>query len=128
MLMRAYMDEVSYCDDGREVVFIKKRDSEKTPEPDDASPSPQRRTLYFSGRVQGVGFRYAAQQIAEGLPVTGYVRNLPDGRVELVVEGAFGDLERLQAEVERAMRGCIHQVDACGSPATGEFKGFSISR
>jgi acylphosphatase len=43
--------------------------------------------VYYSGRVQGVGFRYAAQGLAEDFDVSGYVRNLPGGDVELVAEG-----------------------------------------
>ena len=46
-----------------------------------------RRRVYFSGRVQGVGFRFTCQSLARGFEVAGYVRNLPDGRVELVAEG-----------------------------------------
>jgi len=47
----------------------------------------ERRRLYYSGHVQGVGFRYTCQSLARGFDVAGYVRNLPCGRVELVVEG-----------------------------------------
>ncbi len=43
---------------------------------------------YYSGRVQGVGFRFTAQHIAEGFAVAGFVRNLPDGRVEVIAEGS----------------------------------------
>ncbi len=46
-----------------------------------------RRTVFFSGHVQGVGFRYTARHVAGGFDVTGYVKNLADGRVEAVVEG-----------------------------------------
>jgi len=50
---------------------------------------PLRRALYFSGRVQGVGFRYESRALALGYNLSGYVRNLADGRVELVAEGAY---------------------------------------
>ena len=46
--------------------------------------------MYFSGHVQGVGFRYTTRSVASRFAVTGYVRNLPDGRVELVAEGGSG--------------------------------------
>ena len=48
-----------------------------------------RRRLIYQGRVQGVGFRYTVASIARRFPVTGYVKNLPDGNVELAVDGEF---------------------------------------
>lgn len=54
-----------------------------------------RRRIVFSGRVQGVGFRMTAVQLAEDLPLSGTVQNLPDGDVELVVEGAAADIDVL---------------------------------
>ena len=87
-----------------------------------------RRTLHFTGRVQGVGFRYTAQRVAETFRVTGYVRNLRDGRVELVAEGAIDELDRFQRAVEQAMAGCIQEATATESPAGGEFTDFHIAR
>ena len=55
------------------------------------------RQVYYSGRVQGVGFRYSVKQIASGYEVIGWVRNLPDGRVELV---ASGDLPEVEAFID----------------------------
>ena len=49
-----------------------------------------RREVYFSGQVQGVGFRYTVMRIASTLEVTGHVRNLPDGRVQLIAEVETG--------------------------------------
>ena len=48
----------------------------------------RRLTVFYSGQVQGVGFRYTAKTVATGFEITGTIRNLPDGRVELVAEGA----------------------------------------
>lgn len=87
---------------------------------------PQRRTYLFSGHVQGVGFRYAAQAIAKHHPVTGYVRNLPDGRVELVMEGDAAEMEKVVSRLKDQMEGHISRVTESESPATGEFRDFSI--
>jgi acylphosphatase len=88
-----------------------------------------RRTSHFSGNVQGVGFRYTAVGIARRHPtVSGYVRNLPDGRVELVAEGEALDIDQLLADLARRMEGFIRQRSDFDSPATGEFTEFSIRR
>jgi acylphosphatase len=88
----------------------------------------ERREIYFSGRVQGVGFRYTARAIAARLPVTGFVENLPDGRVLLIVEGGPETITKLvtaiQAELERYIVDCDTKVQA----ATGEFSDFYIRR
>ncbi len=86
-----------------------------------------RRTVHFSGRVQGVGFRYTTQAAASSFDVAGFVRNLRDGRVELVVEGSRAEVDRLQAAVERAMGGCIEQAHVKDAPPTGEFTSFQIT-
>jgi acylphosphatase len=49
--------------------------------------------VFYEGRVQGVGFRYSARRVAAGFDVAGYVRNLPDGRVELVASGDPGEVD-----------------------------------
>ena len=51
----------------------------------------ERRVVHYSGRVQGVGFRYTVRTLATRFAVTGFVRNLADGRVQLVVEGGPGE-------------------------------------
>ena len=53
--------------------------------------------ILYSGRVQGVGFRYTVRTLATGYEVTGTVRNLPDGRVELTAEGRENELEAFRA-------------------------------
>ena len=85
-----------------------------------------RRSCYFSGRVQGVGFRYTVQNLAIQYDVQGYVRNLPDGRVELVVEGPDPEMEHLVDSLQQKMNGFIRRVDVNVAPGTGEFHGFSI--
>lgn len=83
-------------------------------------------TCFFTGRVQGVGFRYTTQNIAMQHDVTGYVRNLPDRRVELIMEGHDGDMDQIVRELRRRMEGCIRECCLTQSPATGEFERFSI--
>lgn len=88
----------------------------------------ERIEVFFSGHVQGVGFRYRTAQVAAGFAVVGYVRNLPDGRVEVVVEGERAELQRFVREVELAMSGYIREKRTATYPATGEFTGFEIRR
>ncbi|HSV16149.1 MAG TPA: acylphosphatase [Tepidisphaeraceae bacterium] len=85
-----------------------------------------RRQCYFSGRVQGVGFRYTVKNIAIQHNVSGYVRNLPDGRVELVLEGPDQEIDQVVDAVSNRMTGFIKKVDANTAPATGEFDYFQI--
>lgn len=85
--------------------------------------------VFYSGRVQGVGFRYTAKTTAMGFEVTGVVRNLPDGRVELVVEGERAELEAFAEAVrDSGLSGFIRDEQVQWQPATGEFKGFEIVR
>jgi len=81
---------------------------------------------FYSGRVQGVGFRYTAKNIAMRFDVSGYVRNLPDGRVELIMEGPRQQIEEMIHAVADRMSDCIRQVETSILPATGEFSHFQI--
>ena len=91
-----------------------------------ASTALQRRQVIYSGHVQGVGFRYTTQSIARGYQVFGYVRNLPDGRVELVAEGTAEELDTFLGELAEQLSGNIRSVDCDQRPAIGEFAKFSI--
>jgi acylphosphatase len=93
-----------------------------------AEPVQQRRTVYYSGRVQGVGFRFTARSIAQRYEVAGTVQNLDDGRVLLIAEGALAELDRFLADVSETMGRFIHDTKVATSPATGEFTTFSIER
>src|SRR5215470_17436039 len=55
--------------------------------------------IFYSGRVQGIGFRITAKSVANGFELTGTVRNLADGRVELVAEGARNELEAFRGAI-----------------------------
>jgi acylphosphatase len=86
----------------------------------------QRRMCHFSGRVQGVGFRYTVKNIALQYNVRGYVRNLSDGRVELVMEGPENEMDSIVESVRQKMSDYINNVQYSTSPATGEFEQFCI--
>jgi len=84
--------------------------------------------VFFSGTVQGVGFRFTAERLARRFPVTGFVRNLEDGRVEVTAEGEETQLvEFLTAIRESGMKDYIRDVEAHWSSAQGCFSRFSIT-
>lgn len=85
------------------------------------------KTVCFSGRVQGVGFRYSTCRVAGGFNVTGYVKNLPDGRVEIVAEAPLDELNRFIEAVKREMRSYISDVMVENGLATGRFRDFGIA-
>jgi acylphosphatase len=89
----------------------------------------QRVHVWVSGRVQGVFYRATAERVASGLGLTGWVRNLADGRVEAIAEGPA---EALEAFVRWCHEGPADaRVDAVtveSHPATGEFTGFVTRR
>lgn len=88
------------------------------------------RHVFYTGRVQGVGFRYSTKRIASGFDVTGWVKNLMDGRVELFAQ-AF-DAEELESFLEEIQRSSleshIKQRDVKAAPADPNLRGFSIVR
>jgi acylphosphatase len=91
--------------------------------------SRERLQILYSGRVQGVGFRYTTKSLACGFDVTGTVRNLPDGRVELVAEGSRAELEAFRRAVQDSEVGpFIRHETAEWSAAKNEFRGFEIVR
>jgi acylphosphatase len=86
----------------------------------------QRRTVYYKGHVQGVGFRYTTHAIARGHKVTGYVCNLPDGRVEVVAESERPELDAFLSKVRERFFNYIRDERCDEGPATGEFDSFDI--
>ena len=85
-----------------------------------------RKTVHYHGHVQGVGFRYTTQGIAKRYEVNGYVRNLPDGQVELVVEGEKHELAAFLDDVRERMMRYIRDERVDTQPASGQFAGFEI--
>jgi acylphosphatase len=85
--------------------------------------------IFYSGSVQGVGFRYTVKSVAAGFEVVGIVRNLIDGRVELIAEGAREELEAFRTAIPEAGLGhFIRNEEIKWSEATNEFRGFEIVR
>lgn len=83
--------------------------------------------LLYSGRVQGVGFRYTVKTAASGFEVTGAVRNLADGRVELLAEGQRAELEAFRLAIrESGLEHFIQKEDVAWTDAQNEFRGFEI--
>ena len=88
--------------------------------------SPQRRELFYTGNVQGVGFRYTARRIAQSYRVAGFVRNLRDGRVQIVVEGERTEIDAFVSGLQARMGMYIRDVTDEAVAPTGEFSGFEI--
>jgi acylphosphatase len=85
------------------------------------------RRLLIGGRVQGVGFRYFTHEAASREGVTGWVRNLPDGRVEAYVEGESDAVTRVERALRQGPRGGrVDTVYGDTEPASGGYSGFEI--
>ena len=85
--------------------------------------------VFYSGRVQGVGFRYTTKTVATGFDITGTVRNLADGRVELIAEGQRSELDAFRAALRDAgLAGFIRDEKVDWSDVKNEFRGFEIVR
>jgi acylphosphatase len=83
-------------------------------------------TVFFSGHVQGVGFRFVTLQVARGFEVSGFVRNLPDGRVQLEAEGENGEVTAFVAAVQDRLHGYIRKVERSDETRRALFEGFEI--
>lgn len=83
---------------------------------------------FFSGTVQGVGFRYQVLTSAKNYPVTGWVRNRSDGRVELLAEGSKAGLQSLLDQISEKMEGYIAAREVHWEAACGEFERFGIEQ
>jgi len=90
----------------------------------------QAKRFHISGMVQGVGYRFFAQRVAEGLGVAGYVKNLHDGRVEVYAIGSSEQLDALRAELERGPRAAsIEAVEEESAEVLPRYAGrFSIEQ
>jgi acylphosphatase len=85
--------------------------------------------IFYTGHVQGVGFRYSIKQIVAGFDVCGTVQNLPDGRVELTVQGEPDEVKELIEEVDQShLNGLIKEKEVTGIAPDPAMRGFSIIR
>jgi acylphosphatase len=82
--------------------------------------------VFFEGRVQGVGFRYTVLQVSKEYDVSGFVRNLSDGRVHLEVEGQKEEVENFIQAIDDRMHGYIRKTERSGRMRPPEFSGFAI--
>ena len=84
--------------------------------------------VLFEGQVQGVGFRYTVQHIAHSYKVTGYVRNLMDGNVELSAEGEEGELEQFVTAIcDSPLKNYIRHCERSWREASGAYERFTIA-
>lgn len=105
--------------------FVAKGELDNRQSPIDNTPM-IRKTVYYSGHVQGVGFRWTARNVGRGFDVTGTVQNLDDGRVKLVAEGEREEVDAMLAALARDMRQYIRATQVDTAEASGQFRGFSI--
>ena len=83
--------------------------------------------VFFEGNVQGVGFRWSVRDVAKGFDVTGWVRNLPDGRVEMQVSGAENEVRAfLDAVKQSELRGLIRKQSESTLAEAVKARGFEI--
>jgi acylphosphatase len=83
-------------------------------------------TVYFSGHVQGVGFRYSVLQVAKEFDVAGFVTNLADGRVQLEAEGRSVDVGAFIEAVLEKMHGYVRKVERSERRREAQHTGFTI--
>jgi acylphosphatase len=86
----------------------------------------KRAHIYYSGNVHGVGFRYTTESMARELFLTGWVKNLSDGRVEVVCEGDESSINRFLIRLETRMKSYLSNIDIKLDVYKGEFSDFGI--
>ncbi len=86
----------------------------------------ERTTVFFSGTVQGVGFRYTTRRLAGRFAITGFVRNMTDGRVEVVAEGSAREIQTFIEAIRAEMGHYISNTEINRGLANGRFKNFDV--
>lgn len=90
-------------------------------------PRMMAKKIFYEGRVQGVGFRFGVRQIAEGFMVAGHAANLPDGRVEVFLQGEREEVEGMEKEIARShLEGLIRKQEGREVLVEAGRKGFEI--
>jgi acylphosphatase len=85
------------------------------------------KNIIFTGRVQGVGFRFTAFHMANRYQLTGQVRNLHDGSVEMIVQGNSADIDECIRDIEESFTGCISETRTEEIPRDPRYKDFKIT-
>jgi acylphosphatase len=83
--------------------------------------------IVFSGEVQGIGFRFTANRLAGRYSVTGFVRNLPDGNVEMLIQGSEQDIRHCIAEIQDSFRGYIRNTKTDSVPPNPSYTNFRVA-
>lgn len=83
--------------------------------------------IIFSGTVQGVGFRFTALRTANRYKLTGFVRNLPDGSVEMIAQGETGDIGHCIKDIKQHFGSYISEAKILDIPVNPKYKDFQIS-
>jgi acylphosphatase len=89
-------------------------------------PDVHHETVFFEGRVQGVGFRYQTLQLAREFDVSGFIGNQPDGRVLLEVEGEAAEVSAFVEALRERMTGYIRRLERSSGRRAAQFNGFMI--
>lgn len=89
-------------------------------------PEVYQETALYGGHVQGVGFRVSTLEVAREFEVAGYVQNLPDGRVQVEVEGRKSDVLEFLKILEEKMHGYIRKTERAGRMGPSRHGGFVI--
>ncbi len=84
------------------------------------------RHVIFRGNVQGVGFRYTARQTAQQYNVTGFVRNLPDGAVEMFIQGPTQEIDACLQDIQESFAGYIRDTQAEPAVYSPRYADFRI--
>ena len=114
------------CEQFRQIYGLKKKRKVGKTTSMSAANEVHHETVHFSGRVQGVGFRYTVLQIAREFEVAGYVRNLPDGRVCIEAEGDTREVGAFVAAIEERMHGYIRTMERTARRSPSQFGGFTV--